>query len=168
MQPLPPSSHFSDISNPIIQNQKVRLWRVSLGKTKQSFLFVLSPLQCAATGRDLEESSSCLYQTAEQGSCLPVDLIPSECWTTAENRNLLHSTKKFASFSSPWLLLLPLVPPSPLLHFLIKNAFILTPPLTVFSSHAFLLLQALSLHEHGSDSPHTSAAIPIVSMAPYE
>lgn len=175
MQPLSPSSHFSDISQLVIWNQKLWLWRISLGETKPSFWFVwrsvLSPLQRAVTGRDLEESSSLLYsspQTAEQGSPLPVGLMQAERWTTAANRNLLHSIQEFASFSSPWLLLLPLVPPSLLLHFLIKNAFILTPFLTVFSSHVFLLLQALSLHECGWDLFHTSAAVPVVSMAPYE
>lgn len=165
MQPLTPSSHFYDISKPVIGTQKLWLCR-TLGETKQMFWFVwrsvLSPLRCTVTGGDLEESSSPLYQTAGQGSSLPVDLIRSECWTTAANRNLLHSIKKRASFSSPCLL----VPLSLLSHFLIKNTFVLTPSLVVFSCVS--PSPALSLHEHGSDSSHTSAAIPVVSVTPYK
>lgn len=169
MQPLTPSSHFCGISKPVIQTQKLWLFR-TLGETKQMFWFVwrsvLSPVQCIVAGRDLEESSSPLYQTAGQGSSLPVDLIRFERWTTAENRNHLHSIKKCASFSSPWLLLPPLVPLSLLLHFLVKNTFVLTPSLIV--SSCVSPSPALSLHEHGSDSSHTSAAIPVVSMTPYK
>lgn len=169
MPPLTPSFHFYDISKPVIRTQKLWLCR-TLGETKQMFWFVwrsvLSPLRCTVTERDLEESSSTLYQTAGQGSSLPVDLIRFECWTTAANRNLLHSIKKHASFSPPWLLLPPLVPLSLLSHFLIKSMFVLNPSLVV--SSCVSPSPALSLHEHGSDSSHTSAAIPVVSVTPYK